>query len=65
MAEACPVHEDVTMVVRDSNSVNGGSIRWGCAVCNMLEIDRLRALVSPEQRSESVERFRQRDRLTR
>ncbi len=64
MAEMCPVHTDVAMVVRPSNSVNGGSIRWGCAVCNMQEIDRLRGLVSAEERSESVRRFRLRDRVS-
>jgi hypothetical protein len=25
--------------------VNGGSIGWGCAVCNMLEVERLRTIV--------------------
>lgn len=64
MAEMCPIHADVTMVVRPTNSVNGGSIRWGCAVCNMQEIDRLRGLVSHEERLESVRRFRLRDGVT-
>lgn len=38
----CQTHEDVPYIVRPSNSVNGGSIGWGCAVCNMLEVERLR-----------------------
>jgi hypothetical protein len=35
MARCCEIHTDVLRVVRPSNSVNGGDIDWGCAICNM------------------------------
>lgn len=38
----CKKHPDVPVIVRSSGSVNGGSIRWGCAVCNSLKMDELR-----------------------
>lgn len=68
MAEMCPIHTDVAKIVRPSNSVNGGYIGWGCAVCNMLEIERLRQELnivtgSSKKTSESIQRFRDRDAL--
>jgi len=42
MKEMCKVHLDVPFIVRESTSVNGGHIGWGCAVCNMLKLDEAR-----------------------
>lgn len=64
-AEYCPIHPDVQIVVRPSTSVNGGSIGWGCAVCNCLEVERLRGFVSDEERSASIDRARNRSALNR
>jgi hypothetical protein len=36
--EMCKLHPDVPRIVRESTSVNGGHIGWGCAVCNMLKL---------------------------
>jgi hypothetical protein len=38
----CQKHPDVPIIVRSSGSVNGGQIRWGCAVCNSLKLDEVR-----------------------
>lgn len=66
--EFCPVHTDIRMVVRPSGSVNGGSIGFGCAICNLLEIERLRADLdrvtgSTELSGQSIQRFRDRNAL--
>lgn len=65
--EYCPTHTDVPMVSREYGSPNGGYIRWGCAVCNMIEIETLRHELdritgNTSASSQSVERFRERDR---
>lgn len=59
-AEHCTLHPDVPIVVRPSTSANGGFIGWGCAVCNCLEVERLRGFVSDEERSASIDRARNR-----
>lgn len=66
MARTCPIHTDVLMIERPSGSVNGGMVRYGCAICNMLEIDRLRreldVVTGNNQKTvESIQRFRDRD----
>ncbi len=66
--EYCPTHEDVPMLTRSTGSVNGGYVRWGCAICNMIEVEKLRHELdrvngNSVASGESVERFRARDRL--
>jgi hypothetical protein len=39
----CKIHPDVPYIVREGISVHGGYIGWGCAVCNMLELEKARA----------------------
>jgi len=64
----CSKHEDVPYIVRSSGSVLGGSIGWGCAVCNMLEVERLRAYIlgkdiDPAQRETLIDQLREGDRV--
>jgi hypothetical protein len=45
--EFCNTHLDVQIVELRSISVNGGTVRWGCAICNLLRAEKAEAALRP------------------
>ena len=58
LPKTCRIHEDVPYIERESGSVHGGTIGWGCAVCNMLKLEEARRRIAQlEAALRKIEKF--------